>query len=66
MVNNQQKSRSGASDKYAIEIQTRYARITEHVEDPASDNCSDDPEQNVEHNAFAVMIDQVTRDEASH
>jgi hypothetical protein len=66
MVNHQEKHRPGYSHNNAVEIQVRYPCHAEHVENPAADNCADYTEKNVENDAFAVMIDQVTSDEPGH
>src|ERR1700674_5837135 len=63
MVNHQEHHRSGNRDTNAVEIQARYACRAEHLKKPTADNRADYTQQNVEHNALAVVIDQVAGDE---
>jgi len=66
VVYHQEKHRTADRDNNAVQAQTRYAYRTEHVKNPTADNRADYTEENVEHDALAVVIDQVTGDEPGY
>jgi hypothetical protein len=48
----------------AIDIQARHSGSFESVEEEAADYSANDPQDNVENNAFAGFIDQFAANEA--
>jgi len=60
-----EKHHDGADGRndHAVEVKSGYTAHSEFVEEPATDDCSDDSEQNVHNDAFSPAIDDLARDE---
>jgi hypothetical protein len=64
VVNHQEYHRSANRDPDAVKIQACYPCRAEHLKKPTADNRADYTKQNIEHDALAVVIDQVAGNES--
>jgi len=65
VVYDQHDHRADYSDEHAVNVESSHAGVTESVENPTANDRSDDPENNIQHNAFTALIDQFTGDESA-
>jgi hypothetical protein len=63
VVDDQKDNGPDNRDEYAIEVDARYGRSTEPGEEPASDYSTHNPQQDIEKNALARPVHELTGDE---
>src|SRR5271166_2937700 len=64
VIRNQKEHCPNHCHEEAIKVQASHSGSSESVEEEAADYSADDPQDNVENNAFAGFIDQFATDEA--
>jgi len=64
VINDEEHNGAERRDDNAIEIESVHTAHSEDVEEPAADNCSADPKQNVQDDALASPIDDFAGNEA--
>jgi hypothetical protein len=59
VVYNQEQDGSADRNHKAVQVQPRDSRQTQQVKDPPAYDGADNTKKNIEHHAFAAVIDQV-------
>ncbi len=63
MVHDQQQGRTDDCHQQAVEVESANTRHPESGEEPASDDCADDTENDVHHDTLARPADDLAGDE---
>lgn len=66
VVHDEEDGGADSRDHHAIDIESGYAAHSEDVEQPTPDNCSADPEKNVQDDALSGPIDDFAGNEAGN
>jgi hypothetical protein len=66
VISNQEQYCANHGHKEAIDIQARHAGSSESVEEKAADHSADNPQDNVENNAFAGLVYEFAANEAGY
>ena len=57
MIDHQNHNRSNYSHQKAVEIYSRYSRLSKGIEQPSADHSADDPKEDVADKALAGLVD---------
>jgi hypothetical protein len=66
VVYDEEHSGTGGRDHHAVEIEPGHAPHSEGVEEPAANNCSDNPKKSVQDDALSGPIDDFAGNEAGN
>jgi len=64
VVHNEDDDGAGDADQDAVEVEAGHTHPSELLEEPASDNCADDAENDVQQEALARLVDDLAGEEA--
>ena len=64
MIQHQNEDRSDHCDQQTIQIDTGNTRGPEEIEEPSSNDCSNDSQRDIEDNTLPRFIDKLAADEA--